>query len=127
MAHRVNEGKIAWRVVDGEAVLLNADTSAYYGLNRTGTLLWLALAEEGIGTAHLSSWARSRFPDAPDQLSGDISGFLSQLQAFDLLEPATQESAKAQTSAMTTSPTDGYEPPQITPFGELEKLILSGE
>jgi hypothetical protein len=115
-------------VVDGEAVLLHADTSAYFGLNRTGTLLWAALADEGVGSQRLLAWARSSFPDAPPGLSDDVSSFLSQLAGFDLLEPTTPD-AEPETpgSSLRSAPAGRYEPPTITPFGELEKLILSGE
>lgn len=125
MAHRVNEDRVVWRVVDGEAVLLHADTSAYYGLNRVGTLLWEALVTQSLDAEGLLSWARRQFPDAPEGLAGDIAEFLAQLEAFDLLEPTTEsQTDKASDSAPSPIP---YEPPKITLFGELEKLILSGE
>jgi hypothetical protein len=125
MAHRVNEGKIVWRVVDGEAVLLHADTSAYYGLNRVGTLLWEALASRPLDRETLLAWARQTFPNAPEELAGDVAEFLGQLEAFDLLETTPTPEAGA-TASSSVSPTT-YEPPQVTAFGELEKLILSGE
>jgi hypothetical protein len=31
--YRADTGKVVWRIVDGDAVLVDADTSAYYGLN----------------------------------------------------------------------------------------------
>ena len=34
-----NADKVAWRVVDGDAVIVHADSSAYYGLNSTGTFI----------------------------------------------------------------------------------------
>jgi hypothetical protein len=124
MAYRVNEAKVVWRVVDGEAVLLHADTSAYYGLNRVGTLMWETLLAQPLDSHGLRSWARQQFPDAPAGLDGDVAEFLGQLEAFDLLE-STPEAEPGQ--AGTTPSSGPYEPPQITPFGELEKLILSGE
>jgi len=125
MAHGVNEEKVVWRVVDGEAVLLHADTSAYYGLNRAGTYLWEALVSQALDSEGLLTWARQQFPDAPPEIAGDVAEFLAQLEAFDLLE-TTASPLTHGTSAPTPSSIP-YEPPQITAFGELEKLILSGE
>jgi hypothetical protein len=125
MAHRVNEEKVVWRVVDGEAVLLHSHTSAYYGLNRVGTLLWEMLVTRALDSEALLTWARRQFPNAPDELAGDLAEFLAQLEAFDLLETAP---SAAGNGAMSTNVSPiPYQPPQITQFGELEKLILSGE
>jgi hypothetical protein len=125
---RVNEAKVVWRVADGEGVLLHADTSAYYGLNETGTLLWEQLAGRQLDSAGLIEWARGHFPNVPpEQLAGDVSEFVRQLEAFQLLE-RTDEPTQP-TGAVDPSMPNGasYERPEITPFGELEKLILSGE
>ena len=125
MVHGVNKDKVVWRVADGEAVLLHAETSAYYGLNRVGTALWEVLVSQPLDSQGLLTWARQHFPDAPEGLAGDVAEFLSQLQAFGLLEDnATPQTSGAPTPTASSIP---YEPPQITPFGELEKLILSGE
>lgn len=123
MAYRVNDEKVVWRVVDGEAVLLHADTSAYYGLNRVGTLMWETLLAQPLDSRGLQTWARQQFPDAPEGIDGDVAEFLGQLEAFALLESTDAEPGRPGTSPSSTP----YEPPQITPFGELEKLILSGE
>ncbi len=75
------------------------------------------------------AWAGTSFPDAPPDLAGDIAAFLSQLEAFDLLEaasPGVGAEATTKHPAIAT-PAGPYESPEVTPFGELEKLILSGE
>jgi hypothetical protein len=41
----VNTQNAQWRIVDDEAVIVNIETSYYYGLNQTGTLVWLLLVE----------------------------------------------------------------------------------
>lgn len=45
MQYSVNTEKIVWRNIDGEAVILNMDTGAYYSLNKTGSLIWALLCE----------------------------------------------------------------------------------
>ncbi len=116
-------------MADDEAVLLHADSSAYFGLNQTGTLCWAQLAEHPMTLEELSAWAGSFFPDAPDDLQVEISRFIDELGELDLLESA--ESTDAASNPTGTTQNGGMRPPWEAPaverYGELEKLILSGE
>ena len=126
MHYRVVDENVAWRVADEEAVLLHADSSAYFGLNQTGTLLWAQLAEHPLTLEHLTDWARSRFPDAPAGVREEISAFVASLVEHDLLGTAdTAESISPLAAAGEETPP--WESPTLERFGELEKLILSGE
>lgn len=128
--YRVVDENVAWRVADDEAVLLHADTSAYFGLNRTGTLLWSRLADSPWTLDQLTAWARSSFPDAPAGIGDEIAEFIDQLVERDLLQ--STESAEPAEPGSESEPTKDaemppWEPPAVERFGELEKLILSGE
>jgi hypothetical protein len=125
-AYRVDADEVAWRVTDGEAVLLHADSSAYFGLNRTGTLLWERITEHPVTLEQLEAWARATFFATPDRLTAELSGFLEGLGAMGLLY--REEASAIEPSAESRSPgSASWEPPTIERFGELEKLILSGE
>lgn len=127
----VNDDRVAWRVVDGEGVLLHAETSAYFGLNRTGTLIWQQLARHTMSADDLAAWIRLRIPGAPADLAGDLGAFLGQLSELDLLDQLDDHENPSPRSSAAGDEADAedtvYEPPVVMPFGELEKLILSGE
>jgi hypothetical protein len=128
--YRVSDSRVAWRVADGEAVLLHADSSAYFGLNRTGTELWSELARRSLTREAVVAWARQRFPAAPAGLAADVAEFLEQLEHHDLLdrdEAAGDEPFGSEPAEPAEAGELEYEPPQLLLFGELEKLILSGE
>jgi hypothetical protein len=126
MHYRVVDANVAWRVADKEAVLLHADSSAYFGLNQTGTLLWALLAERPLTLDQLTTWARSRFPDAPADLPSEIAAFVDRLVEHDLLE-STEAAESSAPPAAAGEETPTWEAPAVERFGELEKLILSGE
>jgi coenzyme PQQ synthesis protein D (PqqD) len=129
--YRVSEAKVAWRIADREAVLLHADTSAYFGLNATGTLLWNELARRSVSSEQLVAWARRRLSNPPDGLPGDVTAFLEQLEQHDLLDRmedgAGTEPVAAESAGVAEPGELEYQPPELLRFGELEKLILSGE
>lgn len=128
--YRVDDANVAWRVADDEAVVLHAESSAYFGLNQTATLLWEQLAEHPLTRDQLMTWARSHFPDVPVGAQSEIDAFIDQLQAGDLIvseestATAAPDTGAGETSRRAAPP---WEAPVAERFGELEKLILSGE
>jgi hypothetical protein len=66
------------------AVLLNLDTAAYHGLNEMGALIW-SLIEGGTTYGDLVRGLRDRLEDAPPQLEADVTSFLRDLEARDLV------------------------------------------
>jgi len=130
---RADIDNVVWRVADDEAVLLQVDSSAYFGVNQTGTRLWAELAERPMTLEQLVGWAQAEFPDAPpsDALRAELSAFLEELGALTLLR---REDDNGAVPAVVSLPTSGkspspprWETPAVERFGELEKLILSGE
>ncbi len=132
MRFRVSDAKVAWRVVEGEGVLLHAETSAYFGLNRTGTLVWEQLAIRPVSVEDLAAWMRDRIAGVPVDVASELDAFIADLRRLDLLDQVEDGDGAAPS---TSTPVRGepdpggviYEPPVVLPFGELEKLILSGE
>ena len=119
---------MAWRVADDEAVLLHADTSAYFGLNRTATLLWERIAEHPVTADQLTEWGRSVFADAPPDLAGQVSIFIEQLVELGLVSSEESTEAPAPPPGVAKeSEAQPWETRAVERFGELEKLILSGE
>lgn len=122
----MDQDSVAWRVADSEAVVLHADSSAYFGLNRSATRLWATLVETPLSEAQLTEWAGKAFLDPPDRLSAEISTFLERLVELDLLRRAENGEAPAAALAPAAS-AEPWESPAVEHFGELEKLILSSE
>jgi hypothetical protein len=128
--YRANTEKVVWRVVDGEAVLVHADTSAYYGLNAAATCIWEALVTASLTRDDIAQRLSTRYNLDADVLLSDVDAFLTIVEKESLIV----EMAPSNGHPADTSPTsDGhgrngrYEPPSLTRFGELEKLVLSGE
>jgi hypothetical protein len=126
--YRVNEEKVAWRIVDDGAVMVHAETSAYYSLNETGTSIWVALCDEGVTAEHLAESMRERYALEAGKLTLEIESFLQALLEEDLVECTAQlRSVRPEGKVILGANKSDYEPPALEHFGELEKLILSGE
>jgi hypothetical protein len=72
--------RVAFRAYgDGSGgVLLDLDTSLYFGVNGVGALVW-ELIGSGNDVTSIIEEMRKRFENAPPDLSDDVHHFLSEL------------------------------------------------
>ncbi len=125
---QANTEDAAWRIVDGEAVIVHATTSAYYGLNATGTHVWESIAASPMTLEEVSALVSGRYGLPESDVRTDVESFLDRLRAEGLLMEAEGPAPALEVSIGAESvQADTYTPPEISPFGELEQLILSGE
>ena len=78
---------ISVRVLDGEAVLLNTRTGAYFSLNKVGTHIW-QLYGAGQTAAEVLAGVRERFAVEPERAETDLQNLTEKLLDRGLLLPA---------------------------------------
>lgn len=83
---RLRTDGIAWREVDGEVIALGLDSSTYFGLNASGSVLWKRLAG-GATRSELVAELMETFDLAKEQAQGEVDAFVGDLRAQGLLEP----------------------------------------
>jgi len=129
--YTVNTDKVAWRIVDGEGVIVHVDSSAYYGLNASGTCIWEAILTMPLTTDAIAARVSARYGLAREDALRDVQAFLVTLGGEGLLVRAEEAAgARADRTGASSGESEGsaaYEPPALTRFGELEQLVLSGE
>jgi len=82
---RLRAESLHWRLVEGEVVALDVSRSVYLGVNATGAQLWEALAR-GATYEQLVALLRDRFGRDASDAERDVTAFVSQLAARDLLD-----------------------------------------
>ena len=125
---QANTDIAAWRIVDGEAVIVHADTSAYYGLNATATFIWESILTQALATREITERLAGQFGVASDLIQPDVESFMARMQQEGLVRAGTGSGSAAPDGAGVATGAGGiYVPPQFERFGELEQLVLSGE
>lgn len=126
---QANTDIAAWRIVDGEAVIVHAISSAYYGLNSTGTFIWESIVSEPMASRDLADRMTARFGVTGDSIRDEVEGFLASLEAEGLVCEATSAPIATPGVAVPAQPNaiGPFVPPRLARFGELEQLVLSGE
>lgn len=133
----INSENAAWRIVDGEAVILSADTTYYYSLNTTGTFLWKLLLEQQLSVDELAAGLGERFGRTPGEIVDEVGSLVELLRADQLILEDSNggggaERPVAEIVAELAAGQEGaeepeYERPALEKFDTLEKLIVSGE
>lgn len=85
MRFKVDPDKVAFRFVDGEAILINTDTSYYYSLNPVGAFLWRLLSEESRSVAELAEAVSEEYNQALEAVTADVQHVLDHLKAEGLV------------------------------------------
>lgn len=124
---QANTDIAAWRIVDGEAVIVHADTSAYYGLNTTATYIWESILGEALASREIADRISGGFGVNGDTIHQDVESFLEALEREGLVRHGTGDSTMPNGNPAALAAAGSYVPPRLERFGELEQLVLSGE
>lgn len=133
MQYQVDTDSAVWKIIDGEAVVVHADSSEYFGLNVSATALWEVLASSAASTEQLAELLVEQFDREPTTALFEATAFVERSCAAGLLTevadapddgPITDQSGDTATPPLRSGP---YEPPTLVKFGDLDALVLSGE
>lgn len=91
--YQLNESKMFADVTDGIAIIINASTGIYYGMNGYGTGIFSNLLE-GSSTADVLA-AIKALPGAPDNVETALETFLETLLGFEIIIPAPESAREA--------------------------------
>lgn len=83
---RLRADAVPWRDVDGEVVALDLDSSTYFGTNRSGSVLWMRLAD-GATRSELVRSLTDAFDVDEDRAKAEVDAFVEDLRTRGLLEP----------------------------------------
>jgi hypothetical protein len=83
--YAINHARAEWRLVDGESVIVNVETSYYYGLNRSGTLVWTALADRALSAEELAGELAAAFGIDRARARDDVDALLAELTRENLV------------------------------------------
>ena len=83
--YRLREAGLEWRLVEGEIVALDVESSEYLAVNKSGAAIWEQLVT-GASKRDMVSSLQSNYSLDADAADQDVSAFLEQLSARGLLE-----------------------------------------
>jgi hypothetical protein len=83
--YAVNRDNARWRIVDGEAVVINLASTHYYSLNKTGTFIWNLLVDRECSLDDLAREVATRYGRNLDTVLPDVRSVVDDLTREDLV------------------------------------------
>jgi hypothetical protein len=127
---RVNSPQVISEHIDGETVMINLQTGAYYSLNASAARIWgLLPRDRGVLADEVVGVLRSEQAEAAD-LAAQVANFLDQLLDEQLVVPVDADGAHARPSEgaeippATESTSQPWEAPSLTRFDDMQDLLL---
>jgi coenzyme PQQ synthesis protein D (PqqD) len=120
--------RAAWRVYDGEAVIVSPDDSMLHTLNPAGTIVWEA-ADGVTPWREIVARVADTFGADAGRVEPDVLGFVAELEARGLASwgevasPASLDLHVASTMPGTVHPP--YEPPRVLSEAVFETTALA--
>jgi hypothetical protein len=121
--YAVPADRVASRTLDGEAVVINLDSGAYFGLNPPATTLWNLLEAGPRSDEALALGLAAAHGADPEEVAADVGHFLGDMERAGLL-------VRSDAEELTVGPLpDGpvYVAPVAERYETLDDLMLSGE
>lgn len=117
----VNEEQVAAKVMDGEAILINLGTGAYYSIGATGGFIW-SLLERRLSLRDIVDTVLSHYDAAADQVSADLLKLVDELRTEGLVNVAS-DTVSIGTPPAPSGTRQPYESPAIEKYTDMAEMF----
>jgi hypothetical protein len=122
--YRVNSPKVIYEVFEGETVIINFDSGAYYSMNETGTQVWELLVR-GLPVDRIVETIA-----AAGDIDKAVSDFVTQLRSEDLVTELLDEASRNsdgfadQNAACPACSGGAWSAPALLKYEDMRDLLL---
>lgn len=123
MGFCINSTNVAAKVIDGEAILINLDTGAYYSMDNVGSRIW-SLIESQRSVDDIVGSVAAEYEVSRETVHADVQRVIAELIAEDLIIELDDASAKGQGGDEATGPTgQDYQAPMLNAYHDMSALL----
>ena len=124
---RINTPTVVGQVIDGEAVVINLQTGAYYSLVGSAAAIWEALERE-LPPSLLRDSLEAQFWTSRDEIDRTLEEFVEVLRGEGLIVDSVGTPAPAAGDAVAALPPPSartaFEPPVLAKYTDMQELLL---
>lgn len=126
---RIHAPQVANETIDGEVVIINFVTGAYYSLDSTGACIW-GLVELGATVGEMAADVCDRYQGNREEIESAVRQFVSELRREELIVPqadATLAPQKKCDDLAAATGADGkpsFEVPVLSKYDDMQNLLL---
>ena len=117
-----NEGEVAAKVMDGEAVIINLASGTYYSMDKAGGLIW-ELIEGRHTLEEMVVAVVARYEVSSAQAQTDIERLLGELTDENLVIAADGEAPRVGNQPKEAQQRQPYEAPRLNAYRDMADLL----
>ncbi len=126
-AFRINTPKVVHETIEGEVVIINLDSGAYYSLDQAGAVLWGEL-EQGRGLDDLARYVDAHYLTNGTDSAAAVQALVAALVAEDLVRAAGPAAPAVLSGSLPAGPSLGQRQSFVTPVlqkhTDMQDLLL---
>ncbi len=119
---RPNEGQVAARVMDGEAIMINLSNGMYYSMDGVGGLIW-EMIEGRHSLGEIAEAIAVHHEVLPEQAQVDLQLLVEELVQESLVQVADDRAPSGASQRPAPRERTLYEPPQLTTYRDMGDLL----
>ena len=125
--YRINSQDIMHETIDGEVVIVNLDSGAYYAFDGSGQYIWDRLSQDGATQEQLIAELAPQFAASASEISAGVKAFFSQLLQEGLIEGCVESSADGATALVVeaSAAPAAFVAPNLSKYTDMEALLLA--
>lgn len=117
----INDEKVAAKMFEGEAIIINLSTGVYYSMQNTGAAIW-QLLQTGHSLKESAQIIARCYSIAQTQAASDVERLASQLVEEQLLLTADETTAPSEVDVQWASG-QPYEAPVLDKYSDMKDLL----
>ena len=120
----VNTPKVSHENIDGEAMVINFDTGAYYNLQAAALTVWEQLVH-GATLEDLVAAVSGAYPGDTAEIRRTVGAFLDELMREDLVVQGAGVAAASRPAATAPATRVPFTPPQLNKYTDMQDFLLA--
>lgn len=122
--YRINQPAVISEVIDGEAIVVNLDSGAYYSMRDSACVVWEIFTQQLPLSAVVAQMV-SRYAGAPGDIEAGVKAYLAELLQEQLLVGVEGAPDVAPPSAVSAGDDRlPFAPPVLEKFTDMADLLL---
>jgi hypothetical protein len=119
----VNEPTVISETIDGETIIINLASGAYYSLKHAGAPIWTAI-QQSASLGAIAAMIRSRYDVDGHDIEYEISTLVQRLVEEDLVRPTLGDLSSPAAWAPSSEGISPYAAPVLDKFTDMEAMLL---
>ena len=120
---RINQPVVIGQVIEGEAIIVNLDSGAYYSLDHAGGDVW-SLIEQGATVEETLGGIAARYAGEAAAIRAAVLQLIEELQQEKLIVPDAPGAAPLPTENLSVGDKPPFQPPVLHKYTDMAELLL---